>query len=91
MANAPDLAKLRIDRDGPPAAVRRAFTRSVGLAAGALVLIGGVVFYLRRGSPWAVQVVTATSSGAFAVTMGLVGGFFPAWRAARLQVVQALR
>ena len=28
---------------------------------------------------------------AFAVTMGLVGGFFPAWRAARLQVVQALR
>jgi ABC-type lipoprotein release transport system permease subunit len=27
----------------------------------------------------------------FAVGMGVVGGFFPAWRAARLQVVQALR
>ena len=27
----------------------------------------------------------------FAVVMGVVGGFFPAWRAARLQVVQALR
>jgi ABC-type lipoprotein release transport system permease subunit len=27
----------------------------------------------------------------FAVAMGLVGGFFPAWRAARLRVVQALR
>jgi len=27
----------------------------------------------------------------FAVVMGLIGGFFPAWRAARLQVVQALR
>jgi putative ABC transport system permease protein len=27
----------------------------------------------------------------FAVVMGLVGGFFPAWRAARMQVVQALR
>ena len=27
----------------------------------------------------------------FAVVMGLVGGFFPAWRAARLQVVLALR
>jgi len=27
----------------------------------------------------------------FAVVMGLVGGFFPAWRAARLRVVQALR
>jgi hypothetical protein len=43
MANAPDLAKLRIDRDSPPAAVRRAFTRSVWLAVGALVVIGGVV------------------------------------------------
>jgi len=27
----------------------------------------------------------------FAVLMGVIGGFFPAWRAARLQVVQALR
>ncbi len=27
----------------------------------------------------------------FAVAMGLVGGFFPAWRAARMQVVEALR
>jgi len=27
----------------------------------------------------------------FAVVMGIVGGFFPAWRAARLQVVQAIR
>jgi putative ABC transport system permease protein len=31
------------------------------------------------------------SGAIFAVAMGLVGGFFPAWRAARLQVVQALR
>src|SRR2546422_6791154 len=187
MANAPDLAKLRIDRDGPPAGVRRALTRSVWLAAGALAVIGGVVLYLRRGSELAVQVVTAASRGGggsgggagivangyvvartkaavsakipgrlasldvsegsrvsqgeviarldtpdyvaaeaqaeaqlasaratlieletdrdqqqrefaranlentFAVAMGLVGGFFPAWRAARLQVVQALR
>ncbi len=27
----------------------------------------------------------------FAVVMGLAGGFFPAWRAARMQVVEALR
>ena len=27
----------------------------------------------------------------FAIVMGLIGGFFPAWRAARLRVVQALR
>jgi ABC-type lipoprotein release transport system permease subunit len=31
------------------------------------------------------------SGAIFAVVMGVVGGFFPAWRAARLQVVQALR
>jgi putative ABC transport system permease protein len=31
------------------------------------------------------------SGAGFAVVMGLVGGFFPAWRAARLQVVQAIR
>src|SRR3989442_10477797 len=63
MANAPVLAKLRIDRDGSPAGVRRALTRSVWLAAGALAVIGGVVLYLRRGSELAVQVVTAASSG----------------------------
>jgi ABC-type lipoprotein release transport system permease subunit len=28
---------------------------------------------------------------AFGIVMGVVGGFFPAWRASRLQVVQALR
>jgi len=28
---------------------------------------------------------------AFGLVMGVIGGFFPAWRAARLQVVQALR
>ena len=27
----------------------------------------------------------------FAVVMGIIGGFFPAWRAARLRVIQALR
>src|SRR3989442_77992 len=63
MANAPDLAKLRIDRDGPPAGVRRALTRSVWLVAGALAVIGGGVLYVRRGSELAVQVVTAASSG----------------------------
>jgi putative ABC transport system permease protein len=33
----------------------------------------------------------AAYSTAFALTMGLSGGFFPAWRAARLQIVDALR
>src|SRR5207244_648183 len=72
MANAPDPAKLRIDRDGPPAGVRRAFTRSVWLAAGALAVIGGVVLYLRRGPELGV---------AFARTLGLGGGFLRRGRA----------
>ncbi len=46
---AADLSKLRINRDDPPPAVKRA------------------------------------------VLMGVIGGFFPALRAVRLQVVQALR
>jgi ABC-type antimicrobial peptide transport system permease subunit len=33
----------------------------------------------------------ATCSIAFALIMGLAGGFFPAWRAARLKIVDALR
>ncbi|OYV00560.1 MAG: hypothetical protein CFE45_08615 [Burkholderiales bacterium PBB5] len=33
----------------------------------------------------------AVQSMAFALAMGLVGGFIPAWRAARLQIVDCLR
>jgi ABC-type antimicrobial peptide transport system permease subunit len=33
----------------------------------------------------------AAYSTAFALTMGLTGGFFPAWQAARLKIVDALR
>ncbi|MGE5803729.1 MAG: ABC transporter permease [Gemmatimonadota bacterium] len=39
-----------------------------------------------RITPWLLGIGIA-----FGVVMGIVGGFFPAWRAARLQVVQALR
>jgi ABC-type antimicrobial peptide transport system permease subunit len=158
MANAPDLAKLRIDRDAPPPAVQRALARALWLGAAALALGAGIVLWARRGAIVPVQVVTASvgegasggGSGArgggtvgivangyvvartaggllalpingivtsttnwnsfsevafafqvtpglllgglmFSVVMGVVGGFFPAWRASRLQVVQALR
>jgi ABC-type antimicrobial peptide transport system permease subunit len=148
MATVSDLAKLRIDRDAPPPAVKRALMRAVWLAAAAAGIVGAVALWLRGGSPTLVQVVTASLSdgggaggrgGAsvgivangyvvarmpingivtsttnwasfseiafsfrvtpglllsgfvFAIAMGLIGGFFPAWRAARLQVVQALR
>ncbi len=56
-----DLAKLHIDRDASPA-VRRAFTRNLVLAAAAVVLVGGVVLFARRGSAVPVQVVVATAT-----------------------------
>jgi HlyD family secretion protein len=61
MATAPDLAKLHIDRDGPPAAVRRAFARAAWLALGAIVLIAAVVLVLRRDAAVTVQVVQASA------------------------------
>ena len=42
-ASPPDLAKLRIDRDQPPPAVKRAFTRTLWLAAAAIVVVAGLV------------------------------------------------
>jgi HlyD family secretion protein len=63
MASAPDLAKLRIDRDGPPPAVRRAFVRAAWLALGAVVIVAGVVVVLRREAPVAVQVVQVSAGG----------------------------
>lgn len=56
-----DLAKLRIDRDAPPA-VKRAFARTMTLAAGAVVLIGAVVVFARRGGAVPVQVVVAATA-----------------------------
>jgi HlyD family secretion protein len=56
-----DLAKLRIDRDVPPA-VKRVFARTLTLAAGAVVLIGGVVVFARRGGAVPVQVVVAAAA-----------------------------
>ena len=62
----PDLPKLRINWDLPPASVKIAFSFRVTPG----LLLAGMCF---------------------GVVMGLVGGFFPAWRAARMPVVQALR
>src|SRR5437879_12004279 len=51
-----DLGKLRLDRDTPPG-VRRAFRRSLILAAVAAGLIAAVVLVVRRGSAVPVQTV----------------------------------
>ena len=75
MTTVPDLGKLRIDRDEPPAGVKRAFRRTLWLAAAAIVLGGGIVLWLRGGSPVPVQVVTVSpggAAGAGAVGVGVV-------------------
>lgn len=58
-----DLSRLKINRDAPPAGVRRAFRTTLILAAVAMVVVTGAVLVIRRGSTVPVQVVTATLSG----------------------------
>src|SRR3989449_4390179 len=65
-----DLSKLRLDRDTPPG-VRRAFRRSLILAAVAAGLIAAVVLVVRRGSAVPVQTVVVTPLDAGA---GAAGG-----------------
>ncbi len=63
MAAPADLAKLRINRDVPPASVRKALRRNLIIFGIALVVIVlGVVLVTSRSAPTA-QVVTATASG----------------------------
>ncbi len=56
----PDLSRLRINRDAPPPALRRALGRNIALGLGALAIIAGAVIALRGGSAATVQVQTAT-------------------------------
>ena len=60
---APDLSKLRIDRDAPPVGVSRALKRNAILAGLALAIIAAVALWLRRGSAIPVQTVVVTASG----------------------------
>jgi RND family efflux transporter MFP subunit len=63
---APDLSKLRINRDAPPPTLRRALRRNVALAVVGLMIIAGGVFALRRGGAVPVQTLVAapiSSSG----------------------------
>ena len=58
-----DLSKLRINRDDPPPAVRRALGRVLWIT-GAAVLVFLVVFLMaRRGGAVPVQVVTVAAGG----------------------------
>lgn len=68
--SAPDLSKLRIDRDAPPAGVSRALKRNAVLAGIALAVTAVGVLWLRRGSAIPVQTVVATASGGAADAAG---------------------
>ena len=69
--SAADLSKLRINRDDPPPAVKRALGRVLWLVAAAGVIIAVVVVIGRRGAVVPVQVVTvSTTTGG----TGAVGG-----------------
>ena len=60
---APDLSRLRINRDAPPPGVRRALRTALLIAGAALVVAVGALWLVRRGSAVPVQVVTATLAG----------------------------
>jgi RND family efflux transporter MFP subunit len=60
---AADLSKLRINRDDPPPAVRRALGRVLWLTAAAVLVFLVVFLVARRGGAVPVQVVTVSTSG----------------------------
>jgi RND family efflux transporter MFP subunit len=57
----PDLGKLRIDRDAPPPALRRALKRNVALAIVALVVVVGGIAIARGGTAVPIEVVTVAA------------------------------
>jgi len=63
MTSAPDLSKLRIDRDQPSPGLTRALRRALWFAGVALVFSGGLWAWLRRGNAVPVDVVTASLDG----------------------------
>jgi len=60
---AADLSKLRINRDDPPPALKRALGRVLWLVGAAALIIALVVIIGRRGGTVPVQVVTVTAAG----------------------------
>jgi len=71
--SAADLSRLRINRDEPPPALRKALGRNLLLLAVAVLLTGGAVFALRARSVANVQVATVTAGGASGGAAGAGG------------------
>jgi len=72
--SAADLSKLRINRDDPPPAVKRALGRVLWLAAAAVLVFLVVILAARRGGAVPVQVVTVATSGGEGAARGGEGG-----------------
>jgi putative ABC transport system permease protein len=104
-ARAPEIAVL-LTLGFPPRSVLASFVAESALIAAAGGVIGGLLALPINGivtstTNWAsfseiafafrVSPLLLASGMVFAVGMGVLGGFFPAWRAARLPVVQAMR
>jgi RND family efflux transporter MFP subunit len=71
---AADLSKLRINRDDPPPAVKRALGRVLWLVAAAVLVLLVVILVARRGGAAPVQVVTVSTSGGDGAAGGGNGG-----------------
>ncbi len=61
--SAPDLSRLQINRDTPTPGMKRAFARTLALAAVALVVVAAALWVLTRGAVPTVQVATAVATG----------------------------
>ena len=57
-----DLSKLRINRDDPPPAVKRALGRVLWIVAAAILVFAVVIVVARRGGAVPVQAVTVTTT-----------------------------
>jgi HlyD family secretion protein len=63
MAAPADLSKLRINRETPPAPVRRALRRNLVIFGAAFAVVAATAFTLKARTVPTVQVVAATASG----------------------------
>ncbi len=70
MAAPADLSRLRINRDAPPPAVRKALWRNAFILLFAVAVLAGGYFYLRARATPVVQVAAVTSSATGGGTSG---------------------
>ncbi len=72
--SAADLSKLRINRDQPPPAVRKALGRNVALLLLTVVVIGASALAFRTGATPVVQVTTVSIDGSGSGAAATAGG-----------------